>query len=63
MANYQEERVKLTNIQLKKWESTAKVNKGTTLRLTKQKFEDEELPQELFLTTRQTTKIRIASMC
>ena len=37
MANYQEERVKLTNIQLKKWESTAKVNKGTTLR-EKRKF-------------------------
>ena len=63
MGNYQEERVKLTNMQLKRWESPAKINKETTLRLTKQKFEDEELPQELFLTTRQTTKIRNASMC
>ena len=30
------------------------------LRLSKKNFEDEELPHELFLTTRQTTKIRNA---
>ena len=30
------------------------------LRLNKKNFEDEELPHELFLTTRQTTKIRNA---
>ena len=33
---------------------------GATLRLNKKNFEDEELPDELFLTTRQTTKIRNA---
>ena len=44
MVNYEEERVKLINIQLKKLESAAKIDKGTTLRLTKKKFEDEELP-------------------
>ena len=30
------------------------------LRITKKKFQDEELPHELFLTTRQVTKIRNA---
>ena len=58
MANYQEPRVKLTNIQLNKLKSAAKNNAGTILRLNKIKFEDEELPHELSLTTRETTKIR-----
>ena len=55
MANYQEARVKLTNTQLSKLKSAAKNKTGTILRL--KKFEDEELPNELFLKTRQTTKI------
>ena len=58
MANYQEARVKLTNTQLNKLKSAAKNKTGTILRLNKKNFEDEELPHELFLTTRQTTKIR-----
>ena len=33
---------------------------GTILRLNKKNFEDEELPHELFLTTRQENKIRNA---
>ena len=60
MANYQEARVKLTNTQLSKLKSTAKNRTGTILKLNKRNFEDEELPHELFLTTRQTTKIRNA---
>ena len=44
MANYEEERVKLPNTQLNKLKT----------------FEDEELRHELFLTTRQTTKVRNA---
>ena len=60
MANYQEARVKLTNTQLNKLKSAAKNKTGTILRLNKKNFEDEELPHELFLTTRQTTKIRNA---
>ena len=60
MANYQEARVKLTNTQLNKLKSAAKNRKGTIIRLNKKNFEDEELPHELFLTTRQTTKIRNA---
>ena len=56
MANYQEERVKLTNTQLNKSKSAAKNKKETILRLKKKNFEDEELPHELFLTARQTNK-------
>ena len=37
-----------------------KNKKGKLLRLNKEIFEDEELPNELFLTTRQTNKIRNA---
>ena len=58
MANYQEATVKLTNTQLNKSKSAAKNNARTELRLNKKNFEDKELPHELFLTTRQTTKIR-----
>ena len=57
MANYQGARVKLTNTQLNKLKSAAKNKTGTTIRLNKKNFEDEELPHELFLTTRQTTRI------
>ena len=55
MANYQEARVKLPNTQLNKSKSAVKKS-GTPLRLTKKKFGNEELPHELFLTTRQTNK-------
>ena len=58
MVNYQEARVKLTNTQLNKLKSASKNKTRTILRLNKKNFEDEELPHELFLTTRQTTKIR-----
>ena len=60
MVNYQEVRVKLTNTQLNKLNFAAKIKTGTILRLNKKTFKDEELPHELFLTTRQTTKIRNA---
>ena len=56
MANYQETRVKLTNIQLNRLKSASKNKTGTILRLNKKNFEDEELPHELFLTTRQQQK-------
>ena len=52
MAKYQEATVKLTNTQLNKLNSAAKNKTGTILRLNKKNFEDEELPHELFLTTR-----------
>ena len=51
-------RVKLTNSKLHKLKSAAKNKIDTLLILTKKNFEDEELPHELFLTIRQTTKIK-----
>ena len=53
MTIYQVARVKLTNTQLSKF--AAKNKTGMILRLNKTNFEDEKLPHELFLTTRQTT--------
>ena len=58
MTNYQDAIVKLTKTQLKKLKSPAKNKTGTILRLNKKNFEYEELPRKLFLTTRETTKIR-----
>ena len=58
MVNYEEIRVKLTNTQLNKLKSTAKNKTETTLKVTTKNFQDHELSHELFLTTRQTTKIR-----
>ena len=60
MTNHEEARVKLTNCQLNKLNSAAKNKTGTTLRITKKNFQDEELSHELFLTTRQKAKIRNA---
>ena len=60
MANYEEARAKLTNTQLAKLKFAAKNKAGTTLKITKIDFQDEELPHELFLTTRQRKKIRNA---
>ena len=51
MESYGEARVKLTNTQLNKLKSAAKIKTGTTLRTTKKNFQDEELPHELFITT------------
>ena len=59
MANYQEERVKITNTQLNKLKSAARNNIRTILRLNNKNFEDEEVLHELFLTTKQTAKTRI----
>ena len=60
MVSYQEARLKLKNTQLNKLKSAAKNRTGAILRLNKKTFEDEELPHELFVTTRQITKIRNA---
>ena len=60
MANCQEVRAKLANTQLNKLKYPAKNKAGTILRINKENIEDEELPLELFLTTKQTTKIKKA---
>ena len=58
IVNYREARVKLTNRQLNRLKSASKNKAGTIFRFNKRNFEDEELPHEFFLTTRQTTKLR-----
>ena len=60
MENYQKVRVKLRNRQPNKLKSTAKFKTRTVLRITNRNFKHEELPHELFPTTRQKTKIRKA---
>ena len=57
MANYLEARVKLTNIQLSKLIAAVKNTAGAILRVNKKNFVYEELSHELFLTTKETTKI------
>ena len=51
-------RVKITNTQLNKLKSAAKSKAGAILRINEKNFQCEELPHELFLTTRKITKIR-----
>ena len=58
MANYKEGRFKLTNTKLSKVKSPAKNKAVAPLRLNKKIFENEELPYDLFLATRQINKIR-----
>ena len=58
MQIYQKARVKLSNTQLNKLKYAVKNKIGTILRLISKKFEDKELPHELLLISRQTTKIK-----
>ena len=51
---------KLTNVQLNKLKKAVKSNEGVTLRLGIKNFNKYELPLELLLTTRQSTKLRNA---
>ena len=59
ITDYKETRVKLINAKLNKLKSTAK-NKTEISTLTNKTFQEEELPCELLLATKQTTKIRNA---
>lgn len=60
VTNYEGTRVKLTNTRLNKLKSAAKTETKTTLRITKKKLQDEEFPNDLFLTRRQKNVIRNA---
>ena len=51
---------RLSNLQLSKLESAVKNKQGTTLRMNAKIFNGNNLPHELFLTQRQTTKLRNA---
>ena len=58
MVEYNTVNAKLSNSQLNKLKSSVKNNKRTTLRMNARIFNGNNLPHELLLTTRQTTKLR-----
>ena len=56
MVEYNNVNAKLTELQLKKLKTTVKKKTGTTLRMSLNMFDGNNLPPELLLTTRQKTK-------
>ena len=53
MVDYSEVNVKITDTQLEKLKTASKNNTGTTLRRSLRLFDENDLPHELLLTTRQ----------
>ena len=60
MVEYNTVNAKLSNSQLNKLKSVVKHKQGTTLRMNARIFSSQDLPHELLLKTRQTTKLRNA---
>ena len=60
MVEYTKVNVKLTNLKLSKLKKAVKSNEEATLRIGIKNFNEEDLPHELLLTTRQSTKLRNA---
>ena len=60
MVEYAKVKVKLTNLQLSKFKKAVKNNYSATLRISVKNFNEDELPHELLLTTKQSTKLRNA---
>ena len=60
MVEYNKIDCKLSNIQLRKLKKAVKDGSELVLRLAIKNFSKDELPHELFLTTRQSTKLRNA---
>ena len=60
MVEYNTVNVKLSNSQLNKLKSAVKHKQGINLRINARMFNENNLPHELLLTTRQTTKLRNA---
>ena len=58
MVEYNTVNAKLSNSQLNKLKSAVKSNEGTILRMSAKMFNGNNLPRELLLTARQTTKLR-----
>ena len=56
MVEYNKVNAKLSNLQLNKFKKAVKNNEGTTLRMSARIFNGYNLPHELLLTTKQTTK-------
>ena len=61
MVQYNTVNAKLSHSQLNKLKSALKNKQGTTLRMNAKMFNGNNLPHELLLTTRQTTKLRNAT--
>ena len=60
MVEYTKINCKLTNVQINKLKKAVKSNEEVSLRLGIKNVNKDELPHELFLTTRQNTKLRNA---
>ena len=60
MVEYNKINAELSNLQMNKLKTEVKNNEGTTLRIGAKMFNSSNLPHELFLTVRQTTKLRNA---
>ena len=60
MVEYTKGNVKLTNLQLSKLKKAVKSNEGATLQIGIKNFNKEDIPHELLLITRQSTKLRNA---
>ena len=60
MVEYNTVNAKLSNSQLNKLKSAVKSNEGTTLKMNARMFYGSNLPHELLLTARQTSKLRNA---
>ena len=58
MVEYDKVNVKLSDTQLKQLKAAVKNKTGTTLRISFKMFNENNLPHELLLTTRQKTKLR-----
>ena len=48
----------MSNLQLRKLKTAVKINERTTLRISNKNFNKQDLLHELFLTQKQTTKLR-----
>ena len=57
MVEYSQVNVKLSDTKLKKLKTTVKNKTGTTLRMNLKMLDGNDLPHELFLRTRQKTKL------
>ena len=60
MVEYNTVNAKISNSRLNRLKSAVKNKQGTTLRMNARLFNGNNLPHELLLTTRQTTKLRNA---
>ena len=60
MVEYNTINVDLSDSQMNKLKTVVKNNQGTTLRMNSKMFSANNLPHELLLTARQTTKLRNA---